>query len=1345
MYPRTMKLHYNLIFFLLFPWAAAGQDQKPVLFSCLTTDNGLSESHVNCMIKDKYGFMWFGTQDGLNKYDGYKFRVFRNKPGDSATIPNNNINCLFEDKTGELWIGTADGIVKYNRNNDSFTRYGGAVIHSICESTDGNLWIGTFSGLIIMDRKTGKIMPVSAKYKALSSIENYETWSVHEDNHGNLWAGTFNGIFLFNLKSSRIRNIVYYPKPSDPEKRIAKIEEDDNGRFWVATGNGLYVFKYVNDTLITQVDDIAIPLTLSNSLINSININKDQTIWAGKRDGLVLFNPANGTYKNFKKNPLDDQSISHNYITALYFDDQDILWIGTFGGGITKYDKKQPAISRYRIFSAENPELTPNNVTSFQEDREGNIWIGTEGGGMYLWEAGENRFMPFYPGSVKNNFPSYSVTSIKLSRNGKFLWFGTADKGLIELNVRTGAMQTFNAENGRLKNNHVVALLEDRQGRLWVATDKGGISILDKTESSHILPNSSHRSLFEDAGGNIWIGNYYGIHIFTPDKQNFSSYTPGNSNINAIINCIFKDSEGNIWIGTMQGLQLLDRRTRKFTNFSEKEGLANNIVNSIVEARDGCLWIGTARGMSRFDRKKHVFRNYTKEDGLPSNEFSREAGYVTRGGKILFGTLDGFTGFFPEDITVNADIPAIAITDFQVFNKSVPTGKYNHQLKYEDNKYSEITLSYDQSGFSMEFAALSYTVPEKNQYAYMLEGFDKDWNYPGHEHKAVYTNLDPGEYVFKVIASNNDDVWNKEGTSLKILISPPFWKTKLAYLIYLLLLVFILYYIYREIKARERLKNEIVFQKLTAEKIEELNRMKLNFFTNISHELRTPLSLIIDPLRKIISEKVSAVQTKALSELAFKNASRLSKLVSQLLDFRRFSGQHKLETSHVNLVEIIGEICQVFEEKARERKIEFRLSFNVAFSEAWIDTDKLEKILTNLISNAFKFTPDKGKILLIASTIIEKEENKYLIVQVKDTGPGIPQAYKEKIFDLFFQVEETPRYDMESSGIGLSLAKELVLLQGGEISEEGKEGKGAVFIVKLPVKEYIPQSGETEASAIETEKNIIPVISESEDSHAEEKRQEIPVILLVEDNPELRKYIEGEVLAKYHVEQATSGTEGFEKAVSLIPDLVISDIMMPGGNGLELCEKLKEDEKTSHIPVILLTARQTDENKIEGYRKGADAYVSKPFNSVLLNAQVENLLESRKKLRTLFSSVETSHPAEAQLADIDKEFLKKAEEVIIENLSAEEFDVEALAEMMKMNRIQLTRKLKALSDQMPGEYIMIVRLKKAVELLLEGKMNVSQVSYQVGFSEPANFIRSFRKIYGKSPKKYVTDRLNRRA
>lgn len=1340
-----MRLYYKLIFLCFFYQAAFGQESKPVVFSQLNTNNSLSQGPISCILKDKHGFMWFGTEDGLNKYDGYKFKLFRNTPGDLKSISSNNIKCLYEDKAGDLWVGTlGGGVVKYNRSDDSFVSYEKSVILSLFESSDSTFWVGTLTGLKILDRKTQKIVSAAVLNEQFSKV-NESIFCIYEDHHKNIWIGAENKLLIYYPKTGKIQQISFYDQASDPEKQcwVSSIVEDQSGNCLVGTDDGLHIFNYSDyNTVQERKKDVRIPQRLGG-LITSLCIDKYNNVWVGKEDGLVRFNLLSGDIASFTSNPLDEQSLSHSSILSLYYDNQEVLWIGTYSGGVNKYDKNQFAFSKHKIYNSENPNLNSKIITAFEEDASGNIWIGTDGGGLFLWDKNKNSFTAFNPCSKNNYFPSYFVLTLKLSESGEHMWIGTYDQGLIEFTIKTKNSRLFNRKNNKLRSDAVFAVMEDRNKNIWVGTNGGGVTILNKEngkfENIDVEPTAAIRALCEDSVGNVWIGTFYGILIYHPNTKKVSAINPYNSNLDEIIYSIFRDSKNNMWLGTMGGgLHLFNPLNKKFTVFSEAEGLSNNIVNSIVEDTRGHLWITTYEGISRFTPKDHTFKNYTSEDGLQANRFNRGAGYRTKKGNILVGGIDGFDIFYPEDISRNDFIPPVVITDFQLYNKSVSAELYTPQ-ELNNHAVPQITLPYNQSVFSIEFSALNFTVPEKNQYAYMLEGFDKDWNQVGNEHKATYTNLSPGRYMFRVMASNNDGVWNKQGTSLEIIITPPFWKTSYAYALYIVIALCLLYYIYREIKARERLKNEIIYQKFVAEKIEELNQLKLNFFTNISHELRTPLSLIIDPLRKIINEEVPTTpEAKKLNFLAFKNAARLSSLVSQLLDFRKFSGKHKLNPEYIDVAEFIKEICQNFEQRAEKRSIEFNVSINFSFRKAWIDTDKLEKILINLISNAFKFTPDKGKIEVDVTSPIYGDTKKLLEIIVKDNGPGISEADKQKIFDLFFKVESIPRYDMESSGIGLSLAKELVLIYGGEIYETGKEGEGAVFVVKLPLKEHGPEPDETNDKD-EIQKDALFTHELNGTTEFPNDLTDRPIVLIVEDNPELREYIAESVLLDYHVVQASSGREGFEKALSFIPDLIISDIMMPDGNGLELCEKLRDNEKTSHIPVILLTAKQTDDNKIEGYRKGADAYVSKPFNSVLLTIQVENLIESRKKLRALFSKTENKHPAEAELADLDKEFLRKAEQLILENLLNDGFDVESFASAFAMNRKQLSRKLKALTNHTPHEYIVMVRLNRAVQLLITSNFNISEVAYQVGFSEPTNFSRTFTKVYGKSPREYISE------
>lgn len=1323
-----------------------------IQFTHLTTKAGLSQSTVNSIIKDKAGFMWFGTSDGLNRYDGYKFKVYRNIKNDPESIPGNVIKVLFIDRAGKLWVGPlGGGLASYNEKTDSFDRYGGGVIYTIYEDKKGNIWVGTFEGLFIVDRKKKKVIPAENYNPKLKVLRKKLITAVNQDGKNNLWIGTNNGLYQLSGKSNNLKIYnVGRQKGNLTNDEITVLLEDRKGRLWAGTRDGLNRYDYKTSNFTPAKAHAAGKNYNVGGVINSLFLNTDNTIWIGREDCLALYNPNYPSFTAFRTDTHNSQSLNHNSVYSVYRDNQQILWVGTYSGGVNKYDKNQSFVSHYKIYDPKNQKTNTNLVTSFAEGFKDELWIGTDGGGLFSWNSSSNTYSQFNIFRNGTCRPGHSILTLLRSKNRESLWIGTYKNGLFQLNLRTQKLKEYNLANGYLQNNSVFAIMEDKKGRIWAGTNGSGISVINPVTgfSEHFshnpiansLINNNIRSLAEDRQGNIWIGTYGGISIFNPNKRTFDYFTSGNSNLSEnIIYALFRDSGDNIWVGTMGGgLFFFNENRKNFVSFSEKQGLSSDIINSIIEDKEGYLWVSTSMGVNRFDRKKLKFNNFLSRDGLKTNEFNRGAGYISSNGKILFGSVEGFNIFNPDNIKKNTFIPPVVITDFQLPDNSIPGG-VNKVRKLNVSSQNPITVSYDQSVFTIEFAALSYSAPEKNTYACMLEGFDKDWNYTGYEKKVTYTNLDPGAYVFKVKAANSDGVWNNEGTTVKIVIRPPIWKTNLAYGLYVTFIGVMLYCIVYELKTREKLKNELILQKLTSEKMKELNQLKMNFFTNVSHELRTPLSLIIDPLRKITEEEVSLGQIKSLSNLAYKNSSRLLSLVNQLLDFRKFEGSLKLELVSVNIIETIQEIAQAFRERASKRNIQFSIEFSASFQTATIDLDKFQKILTNLVSNAFKFTPDGGKIRLLSTTYQDEKGLRQLEIKLQDTGPGVPEAYKFKIFDIFFQVQHTPRFGMESSGIGLALVRELVQLHNGEIFEKGNEGEGALFVLKIPAGE-------------ETAVHLEPFFIKHEDNYYQYNAIEAKprsgdaqlksdvTVLLVEDNMELRKYIAWYLSTHYRVEEATNGQEGYQKAISLIPDLIVSDVMMKDGNGLELCNKIKSDEKTCHIPVILLTAKQADESKIEGYKSGADAYISKPFNSELLQIRIANLLNSRKKLLSLLSeNPDLNALFRSKLSELDKEFLKKAEEIVRDNLLRTSFDIEQFAELLKMNRRQLSRKLKAVIDQTPQEFLIQVRMKTAIDLMLQDKRSISEAAYAVGFSEPANFSRSFTKVYGKSPKKFLEE------
>lgn len=1418
----------------LLPEKAWCQPETTRKFSQLTTADGLSQSTVNCILKDKYGFMWFGTQDGLNRYDGHNFIVYRNNPKDPQSIPDNQIKCIFEDGQANLWIGTlGGGLCIYNRAREVFIRPEDMGIHSdlpvnpailsICEDHQSNLWVGTFHDLLLIDRKKRTIRHFQSDPHDPNSLSNPIIQSIFEDATGSLWIGTSKGLNLLNRKDFTFSHFLHDDKDlhSISSDQVKAITEDRHGRLWIGTdGGGLNVFNSVKKEFFSYKWDAAAKNSISGDAVTTLCRADSERLWVGTEDALDLFDPNAGTFTPYKKTLIGQGSLNNNTILSLREDNNGILWVGTSAGGVNKYDRNLFSFDCYRNTS--DPfSLSPGMVTSFAQDKNGDCWIGTDGGGLNQWQRRTNRFIHYLPApGNKNSIEGPAILSLLISKKKDYLWIGTYGNGLNRLNLRTGLFQHYRVGKGPhdLNNAAIYALLEDRQGNIWMGTNGGGVDILNPSDGTIIkhrhtddpdsLSNDYIRCLHEDREGKIWIGTYSGgISVYDPGTKKFILYDKVNNNLsNQVVFSICEDVKGNIWAGTMGGgLNWFDPATRRFTTFNEENGLSNNIVNSIMEDGNGYLWLSTNKGISRFNPENKTFKNYGIYNGLQDLEFTIGSGYRSDNGRIFFGGVNGFNVFDPGAVRDNKIAPVSRLTGFLLFNKPVRVGEKNSPLKENIDDTKEITLSYDQSDFTIEYAALSYTVPSENKYAYKLEGFDKAWNYAGSERRATYTNLVPGSYLFKVKAANNDGVWNQKETLLTINITPPFWKTWWAYLLYVLLIILILYVIYKDIADKEKLKGQIRFERLTADnerltadKMQELNRIKLNFFTHVSHELRTPLSLIMDPLRKIIREELPSEQVKKYSHLMYNNALRLMKLINQMLDLRKLEAGHvKLVARPANIVVLTKNVAELFNIHAVERNIHYTISAAVDTIQAWIDQDKFEKIIFNLISNAFKYTPDNGSITIL----IRPGGSEYVEIHVRDTGVGIPSHLTDKVFELFYQVEESSRFENSSTGIGLALTKELVELHKGRVEVKSELGKGSDFIIYLPLghghlshseqlgvfpeengiylEQPIDESIELSDNGIGTTTtgtlsptgaNAYPpanidttlygpgTIADIDDP--ELNQPSAPLILLVEDNKDLREYLKEELGQSYKVEDAPNGLIGYEKAVQLIPDLVISDIMMPEITGLELCEKIKTDERTSHIPVILLTAKQAEVHQIEGYSAGADAYIAKPFNTEVVLARIKNLLNSRKRLRELYQKNlsgsglpgndiqgESSSADDANedigptplMNTLDREFLAKAVRIVEENLSDITFDIDVLSEKLKVSRRQLYRKLKALTNQTAHDFVMAIRLKKAAELLLTGEYNIAEVGYMVGFSEPANFSRSFTRQFGKSPKKYVAE------
>ena len=817
------------------------------------------------------------------------------------------------------------------------------------------------------------------------------------------------------------------------------------------------------------------------------------------------------------------------------------------------------------------------------------------------------------------------------------------------------------------------------------------------------------------------------------------------------MNLIFEDSKNVLWFATNLGLVRFDYKMDSVLVYNQNDGLPSNYISGILEDKQGNLWVSTKNGISQFDIKNKKFKNYDIEDGLKSNFFTT-ACFKDVDGTMYFGGVYGFDVFHPDSIKKNTFVPPVVLTDLKLFKESVTIGKEINGrvlLPQSISSLKEIELKYNESMITFDFVTLNFTASAKNQYAYMLEGFDDTLRYVGNEQSATYTNLNPGTYTFKVIASNNDGVWNKTGTSIIVKVLPPWYKTGWAYVLYVLLIIFVVVLVRNSAIKKEKLKNQLALEKLELENTRELTKksfeveqMKVRFFTNISHEFRTPLTLIIGPVQEMLADKnLSSYATKL--NLMLRNGQRLLRLINQLMDISKLEIEKmQLSVSKNNIVEFINDIYSSFIPFAEQRGIDYKISIGNQPPETWFDTDKIEKIVFNLLSNAFKFTPNNGVIILD----IQFVENN-IQLQVKDNGVGIVKENLEFIFDRFYQAKNSENAHHQSgTGIGLALVKSLAELHHGNVSVHSIEKEGTTFTVTFPInkEEYhaVEISEESiepsilnslESSPLLNVKNNEDDLNQSTNDDGKNKK----LILIVEDNEDVRVYLKEIFKKEYRVEEATDGVLGLIQANLLFPDIIISDVTMPNMDGITFCQQLKTDEKISHIPLILLTARASEEFQLKGYETGADAYITKPFNAELLQVRVKNLIESRKKLRSLFSSEPSAEILEIAPTSSDEKFLKRTLEIIEKNIAKEDFDAESLAREVGVGRTVLYSKIKALTEQTVHEFIKIVRLKKAAHLLTTSDVSVKEVVYLVGFKHHTHFTQCFKEHFGVTPSKYA--------
>lgn len=1395
----TLFLFFNLVI---------GLNAQDLRFSRLDLYNGLSHNQVNSMLSDRQGFVWFGTMSGLNRFDGYGFKVFRNKSGDTTSLVDNYIQHLFLLPDEKIWVMTRDlpsiynsRTEKFDNNVDAYLKSiglpAGSVISVVNRNPDRYWFLYDSLGLFLHSKNQSSNF-LKGRISAMVETKDKSIWVIHRNGILQKYDPS-NGKLL--VSSNSVGQYI-------PQESSFQLFEDNDGDLWIWTANapnGLIHYDVSSNKTIyfserairyeKSPDETSVDKTfaskLSSNLITGLIQDEKGLVWAATDHGGInlIDKKKNYSIRYLKNDPKDNRSLAQNSITNLLKDDNGVIWVGTFKQGISYVNERILKFQHYHHSDANANSLPFDDVNRFVEDRSGNLWIGTNGGGLIYFDRKNNSFKQFLhqPGNT-NSISNNVIVSLLIDHTNK-LWIGTYFGGLTSYDGKNFVHYRHDPSNpSSLSDDRVWEIFEDSNNQLWVGTLNGGLDLMDRNTGTFkhhqanpggngLLQSNYISALLEDRSGNLWIATAIGVTVFEkgkskPVQYNHSSDKNSLSNDNVI--SLFEDSKGRIWIGTREGLNLFNADSKNFSSYTTENGLPDNAVLNMLEDDQGSLWISTPNGLCkvRFENNSLSVINYDEINNLQGREFNENAALRTRNGELIFGGPSGFNIIDPDKSSADATPDKIVFTDFQIQNKSiVPGSELNGRVILDSslNYLDELVLKHKENVFSIEFSSLNFPHGSRDRYAYLLEDFNKDWLYTdGSQRRVTYTNLDPGNYVFRVKVLGSDGNWSEE-RSIKIKIEPPFWRSPLAFLLYIIGAVAILILARKITLDRAHMRFEVAQQKTEAERVQALDQLKTKFFTNVSHEFRTPLSLILSPLDQIIKQTPDPDQKKQL-HLVQRNAKRLLNLVNQLLDFRKMEVQEiKLYPAIGDIIQFIKDISYSFTDISEKKGIEFSFESEVESLEIYFDRDKMEKILFNLLSNAFKYTPDNGKVKVqlrmsedgnekgLVTGLFEKGANlkepeilqennpqNFLELRVSDSGIGIPSDKHDLIFERFFQNEVPQTMVNQGSGIGLAITKEFVKLHNGTISVDSEPGRGTTFIVLIPaVKinvhpvtnidgQFSQEGNPDNESEITRAANLEADQEFSEETGAKRKK----TILVVEDNEDLRFYLKDNLKNQYHVVEAVNGKEGWEKAKQISPDLIVSDVMMPLMDGMELAKQLRSDTITAHIPVILLTAVGNPDKQVEAYKLGISDYITKPFTFEILESRINNLFAQQKLLQKKFQKQIEVNPSEITVTPLDEQFITQALQAVEKNMDNPDFSVEDLSREMLMSRVGLYKKILSLTGRSPLEFIRSIRLKRAAQLLEKSGKSVSEIAYEVGFNNPKVFTKYFKEEFKKLPSQY---------
>ncbi len=1325
-------------------------------------EDGLSQNTVSSIVQDEYGFLWIGTRYGLNRYDGRTFQQYEHNEENPNSLSNNFINCLLADQEGKIWIGTyGGGLNVYDLNQNTFQHFDKGAkaqealsddyVTALYQDKNGIIWIGTEKGgLNIYDPQT-KAIDQSFAYDKKKAKDVFQYISaIAEDKEGNIWLGTWNnGLQVIEKQTGNIQKIEAAEKES-----IRCLHFSQSQRLWVGCNQGIKeVIPILGGFKLKdiQVSDIGLFQQLNESVVLSIYEDPNGLLWVGtENNGLFSINLQNGFISLYKKNVLDNNSLSSNSIWSLFSDKEGTLWIGTYLKGLNKVDPLEQKFEKNSQINLGNRAHALELVSAFAEDQQGNVWIGTDGGGLIYKDQTNDAYRHYHTKS-KWSLSSDGITSLLLDQNQN-LWIGTWNGGINLWNTQDSTFQKINVP--QLSGTDVHSIMEDQKGCIWIATFRAGLDVYNPTTQTYTHFNTQNepkrriesvkiRTLTQDLEGNIWIGTEGGglqrikvnddLEIiesksFFTQKQGSEAYS---------INTLFTDSRGKVWIGTEgNGLCIYDRKVGAFAQLTQKDGLPSDMIYAILEDDKGLIWASTNRGIFSFNQADKSIISYTTADGLQASEFYKSACLKSQEGRLYFGGINGFNQFFPDKINKNNRTPNLYITNVLISNQRHQNGDVQKSKTIFNDQ--DLALKYFENDLSFEFTALNFTQSSKNQYQYKLENYDEQWRKVGGENIAYYPNVPPGNYKFWVKAANNDGIWNEQGAWVNVHIAKPWYATYFAYFIYFLLTGGLLWWARNNIISKERLKGQLHLEQMEVGKMQELDELRSQFFANISHEFKTPLTLIISPLQMLKKNTKGATKTY---DVMLKNAERLYRLINQILDLSKIeSGNARLNANNQDIVNFLKYIAINFTNYAQESFINYKIELPRHDIPLYFDKQKMEKVFVNLISNAFKYTPSYGNI-----TITLKESKDEVEILVKDSGQGISLEEKDLIFDRYYKTQNNTSF--ASTGIGLSLTKQLIELHQGSIEVDSELNKGTTFIVRLKKGKDHLKEGEIVDKRSDFTYSEESLIRMKEFGGKQQEavlinetiNDDRPLILIAEDNEDLRGFIFDSLSKNYKVFTAENGVEAYKLAMEQVPDVVISDVMMPEMDGFELSQKLKNNQLTSHIFIIMLTVKTAEGSYEQGFLSGVDSYLTKPFNMHLLEMRIQNLLQSRKNFKDQLNSnnLLQLNPKKLPTDSLDEKFIKDFIAVIEQNMSNPSFNIDNVCKEMGFSRSQFYRKTKSLLGQTPNEFIKGIKLKRAAQLLQDSDYKISEITYKVGFNDLKYFRECFKKQYSMNPSEYA--------